>query len=97
MIALATFLTVVAHCALAVGRPVMRAPAKVATVPTVTLDDVIAARAELMADVRRPEGFAELFAYPFVRDSRVLVLGWMRVSSVSTTRRFTKPKRLSVA
>ena len=35
----------------------------------------IAARAELMADVRRPEGFAELFAYPFVRDSRVLVLG----------------------
>jgi UDP-N-acetylmuramate dehydrogenase len=35
----------------------------------------VAARAELVADVRRPEGFAELFAYPFVRSSPVLVLG----------------------
>lgn len=35
----------------------------------------VAARAELVADVRSPDGFAELFAFPFVRNSRVLVLG----------------------
>lgn len=35
----------------------------------------IAARAELLADVRRPQALAELFAFPFVRSGPVLVLG----------------------
>ncbi len=35
----------------------------------------VAAHAELLADVRRPEGLDELFDYPFVRRSPVLVLG----------------------
>jgi UDP-N-acetylmuramate dehydrogenase len=35
----------------------------------------VAARAELLADVRRPEGLAELFAYPMLQRAPVLVLG----------------------
>jgi UDP-N-acetylmuramate dehydrogenase len=35
----------------------------------------VAARAELLADVRRPEGLAELFGYPMLRSAPVLVLG----------------------
>lgn len=35
----------------------------------------VAARAELLADVRRPEGLVELFAFPFVRRAPVLILG----------------------
>lgn len=35
----------------------------------------VAARAELLADVRRADGFAELFSYPFVRNAPLLVLG----------------------
>jgi len=35
----------------------------------------VAARAELLADVRRPEGLAELFGYPMLQRSPVLVLG----------------------
>ena len=35
----------------------------------------VAARASLVADVRRPEGLEELFAFPLVRRGPVLVLG----------------------
>jgi UDP-N-acetylmuramate dehydrogenase len=35
----------------------------------------VAARAELLADIRRPEGLAELFAYPLLQRAPVLVLG----------------------
>jgi UDP-N-acetylmuramate dehydrogenase len=35
----------------------------------------VSARAELLADVRRPEGLAELFSYPLVQRGPILVLG----------------------